>query len=79
MILSARQASIMKKTLGQLRAAFGQIKDDLFADGPAPLKTVGISVRFPRRLYFFIGGQSWVAMARKNKLHKKDMYQTPYR
>lgn len=78
MIDGAKDAPFMKRTLTELDSAFILMKRDIL-DVQKSVDNVVISVRFPRKLYFFMGGKGWVSLARKNGLKKRDLYRRPYR
>lgn len=79
MIYGAKDAPFMKRILAELNAAFRTMQDDILNDAQKPVKNICISVSFPKKLYFFMGGRGWVSSARKNMLKKKDLYRKPYR
>lgn len=79
MICEAKNAPFMKRTLTELDAAFALMKTDILNTVLQPVENILISVRFPRKLYFFMGGRGWISSARKNGLKKKDLYRKPYR
>ncbi len=79
MICETRNVPFMKRTLAKLNAAFTLMKTDVLNTVQHSADNILISVRFPRKLYFFIGGRGWVLSARKNGLKKMDLYRKPYR
>ena len=79
MILGAKDAPFMKKVMEQITDAFDLMREDVLGNGETPLGNRYVSVRFPRKLYFFMGNYGWMSMARQNGLQKKDLYLKPYR
>jgi len=79
LLLGAKGAFFMKKTVRRLNETFLTIAKDIQRDDLPTMDNVAIQMNFPRRLYFFMGDKSWVSMARKSGLHKKDLYGKPYR
>lgn len=78
MILGTQGAPFMKKALAQVDGAVAAMKNELITGSREAVTDVEISVKFPRSLYFFIGGRGWISTAKKNGLKKKDMYARPY-
>ena len=78
MVISAKDAPFMKKMRSALDGAFSKIKDDILGGERKPAQNVSISLKFPRRLYYFMGDQGWFYSARKNGLKRKDLYRRPY-
>jgi multimeric flavodoxin WrbA len=78
MLLGAKDAPFMKKTMAELSAAFETMKNDILINGETK-NNIYISANFPRRLYLFMGDAGWRMSARKNGLKKKDLYRKPYR
>ena len=76
MLLGAKDAPFMKKTMAELNGAFERMKSDILVSGH--MKNAYISANFPRRLYLFMGDAGWRMLARKNGLKKKDLYRMPY-
>ncbi|MGE5370673.1 MAG: NAD(P)H-dependent oxidoreductase [Solirubrobacterales bacterium] len=79
MLLGAKDAPIMKKTIAHLNSAFDTMAKDIVTGGSAPLANIEIAMNFPRRLYLWVGNWGWGSMARKNGLKKRDLYRKPYR
>jgi putative NADPH-quinone reductase len=79
MIHEAKDAPFLKGLLQKLDDAFARVGDDALSEAPAPVENVFISPRFPRKLYFFMGGHGWIGAARKNGLSRKGLYRKPYR
>jgi hypothetical protein len=79
MLLGAKGAFFMKKVVNRLRETFLTIATDIQREDLPTMDNVAITMNFPRWLYFFMGDRSWISMARKNGLHKKDLYVKPYR
>jgi multimeric flavodoxin WrbA len=79
MLLGAKDAPVLKKTMAELNRAFDLMTQDILNEGDDPLADVLIPVSFPRRLYFFMGNRGWISSASKNDLKKKDLYRKPYR
>jgi len=79
MLQGAKDAPFMKKTMAALKRAFGLMIEDTFQSGNEPLNDILLSIRFPRKLYFFMGGIGWTSQAKKNGLKKADLYRRPYR
>jgi multimeric flavodoxin WrbA len=78
MILGAKDAPFMKKTVAKLAEAFSAIAADVFNEGGEPPEDVYIEMKFPRRLYLAAGNMGWGVLAKKNGLKKKDLYCRPY-
>jgi hypothetical protein len=78
MLLGAKDAPIMKKTLKRLHDAYATIIQDIENDDLKEMDNISISMNFPRRLYLFMGNRGWFSQARKNGLKKKDLYMRPY-
>lgn len=77
MLLGAKDAPFMKKTVDKLYDAFDLIgKDNEALETPA--KDIMIRVNFPRKLYYFAGNLGWGQAAKKYGLKKKDLYAKPY-
>lgn len=78
MLMGASKAPFMKKTMGQLKDAFGRILGDVWSLDQGICEDILISVNFPSRLYLFMGNNGWPVMAKKNGLKKKQLYRAPY-
>lgn len=81
MMVAAREAPFMKKSVQKLNSAFTSIAADIQNENSTTMDSIYISAEFPfsRPLYYFMGGRGWITMARKNGLKKKDLYRKPYR
>jgi hypothetical protein len=81
MMIAAKDAPFMKKAAQKLKSAFSAIAADIQHENSTTMNSIYIGVNFPfsRRLYFFMGNKGWITSARKNGLHKKDLYKKPYR
>lgn len=79
MLQASKDAPFMKKTMGAIKGAFGLMAEDTLACGNKPMNDILISMRFPRKLYFFMGGLGWKSQAKKNGLNKEELYRKPYR
>lgn len=79
MVFETKDAPFMKKKIMELNDVYKIMKKDVMDDATQPLENINISIQFPRRLYFFMGGRGWISSARKNGLKKKDLYRKPYR
>lgn len=78
MLLGAKDAPFMKKTLNSLNHEFSKIATDLQSDSINKIDNASISVNFPGWLYLFMGSKGWFHTARKNGLQRKDLYRKPY-
>lgn len=78
MLMEAKDAPFMKKTMAGIRSSFQMMKDALVSGIPAQKKNIMTRPKFPRRLYYMAGNMGWVSMARKNGLKRKDLYRRPY-
>lgn len=78
MLLGAKDAPFMKKTLNSLNNVFKTIASDIQSDNLDKMNNVSIPVNFPNWLYLFMGNKGWVFSVRKNGLQKKDIYGKPY-
>lgn len=79
MLQASKDAPFMKKTMAAIKGAFGLMAEDTARSGQEPMKDILITLKFPRRLYFFMGGIGWTSQAKKNGLKKTDLYRKPYR
>ena len=79
MLHEAQNAPFVKNLLQRLDDAFARVRDDALSDLPGPAESLSVAPRFPRKLYFLMGGRGWVHVARRNGLEKKDLYRKPYR
>lgn len=79
MIFETKGAPFMKKILRKLDAAFVLMKKEVVDDDKKSIDNIYISVKFPKKIYFFMGGRGWVSLARKNGLKKRELYRKPYR
>lgn len=79
MLQSAKDAPFMKKTMAAINNAFELMAEDVLKSGDKPMNDMLISMRFPRRLYFFMGDLGWKSMGKKNGLKKEELYRKPYR
>lgn len=80
MMFAAKDAPFMKKAVQKLKSAFSSMAADIQHKNSTTTDSIYIGVNFPfsRRLYFFMGNKGWITMARKNRLHRKDLYEKPY-
>ncbi len=79
MLLGAKDAPFMKKTMGSLNNAFEKIAKEVQGESYPETENISISMNVPRKFYLFMGGRGWVHSAKKNGLTKKDLYRKPYR
>ncbi len=79
MLLGAKDAPFMKKTMTKLDEALRLIAQDIADSSLLPIDDIMICVNIPKKLYFFGGNLGWGQMAKKNGLKKKDLYAQPYR
>lgn len=79
MMLAAKEAPFLKKTLHKLDKAFLAIAQDIQNNDCVNTDNIYIAMNFPKRLYFFMGDRGWISAASKNGLKKKDLYRKPYR
>lgn len=79
MIIGAKDAPFMKKTILSLNSAFDEIVKDSLDDNHISHENYSIKPNFPRRLYYFMGNMSFNHFAKKNGLRKKDVRRKPYR
>ena len=77
MFAAAQNTPPVKKAAEQLDAAIQTMIADI-DEGTGKLENTLIKLRFPRRLYFFMGGMGWKQQAKKNGLTKTDLYRKPY-
>lgn len=77
MLLGAKDAPFMKKTMTSINNEFSKIADDICSDSLDKIDNVSIHVNFPGWAYLFMGNKGWVSSARKNGLRKKDLYNKP--
>ena len=78
MVLGAKDAPFMKKTLNSLNNAFSAIVTDIQSNSLNKIDNVSIHVNFPKRLYLFMANKGWGYSIRKKGLQKKDLYRKPY-
>lgn len=78
MLLGAKDAPFMKKTMSSLNSEFMAIANDIISDNTEEKDNVSISSNSPNRIYHFMGNLGWVLSARKNGLKRKDLYRKPY-
>jgi len=78
MLLGAKDAPFMKKTMNELNEAFSAIEQDIKSTEIETINNFSIKMNFPRRLYMFAGDKGWIMTAKKNGLKKKDLYRKPY-
>jgi hypothetical protein len=78
MLLGAKDAPFMKNTMATLNDAFQRIGKDILSEEQPSIQNVSVFVKFPRKLYFFMGNRNWASSAHKNGLKKKDLYRKPY-
>lgn len=78
MLLGAKDAPFMKKTMKELNQAFSAIEKDIKSTEIETIDNFSIKMNFPRRLYMFAGDKGWIMTAKKNGLEKKDIYRKPY-
>lgn len=78
MLLGAKDAPFMKKTMEELNKAFSAIEQDVKSTEIETINNFSIKMNFPRRLYMFAGDKGWIMTAKKNGLKKKDLYSKPY-
>lgn len=81
MMIAAKDAPFMKKTLQRLNSAFSAIAGDIQNESSTAIDSFNIGADFPffKPVYHFMGGRGWITMARNNGLKKKDLYRQPYR
>ena len=79
MLLGAKSAPFMRPVYAQIDALFTRIKSDMLSGESQPAAIEPVAVKFPRSMYFIGGNTGWKFAARKNKLHKKDLFRTPYK
>jgi hypothetical protein len=77
MLLGAKDAPFMKKTMRRLSEAFALIQKDI-EGSDISAEDIVVSMHFPRKLYFFAGNLGWGQAAKKHGLKKKDLYAKPY-
>ncbi len=78
MILGVQRAPFMKPVYDAIDGLFNRVKNDVLSGGYQDNQIDSIAVNFPRKLYFIAGNAGWKSMARKNHLHKEDLYRKPY-
>lgn len=78
MLLGAKDAPFLKKTLNSLNNEFSTIVTDIQNDNLNKIDNVSIHVNFPEWLYLFMGNKGWISTIHKNGLQKKDIYRKPY-
>jgi len=78
MILGARKAPFMQPTMDVISGTFEQIRYDILADSEISPQDTSVTVRFPRKLYFWMGNFGWGHMAKENGLKRKDLKNKPY-
>ncbi len=78
MVLGAKDAPFMRKTMSDFISALDQMTADIQQDKQASSHTVYIGVKIPRWMYFLGGNIGWRQIAKMNGLKKNDLYRTPY-
>lgn len=78
MLLGAKDAPFMKKTMRHLNEAFLAIARDIDGNDLKNMDNISIPVNIPRRFYLFMGDRGWYSQARKNGLKKEDLFRRPY-
>jgi multimeric flavodoxin WrbA len=78
MITEAREAPFMKKAVALLDEALRHMALEISCGVCEPAGNVSISVKIPRRFYYFMGNHGWYGMARKNGLKRKELGARPY-
>lgn len=76
MLLGAKDAPFMKKTMAKINEGFSAAAADIASD--TPHDNFYIEMNCPRRLYLFFGNMGWKQLAKKNGLKKKGLYAKPY-
>ena len=78
LLLSQGNSSATKKPLKSLSDAFTAISEDITRNDIQNIDNFIIPISFPRKLYLFMAGRTWLPMARKNGLKKTDLSRKPY-
>ncbi|MCB8815973.1 NAD(P)H-dependent oxidoreductase [Desulfosporosinus shakirovi] len=80
MMFAAKDAPFMKKPIQKLNNAFSTIAETLNHEHVTRTDNIyiGLNFTFSRQLFMFFGNRSWVTMARKSGLKKRDLYKQPY-
>ena len=71
MVIGAKNAPFMKKTIATLEQAMELIAQDARSDRLDPVENIQIMVKFPRRLYYFMANKGFEQVANKNGVSKK--------
>jgi hypothetical protein len=79
MLLGAKDAPFMKKTMRSINDAFSSIVKDIQSEDSDRTSNFSIAMNVSKRFYFFMGNKGWVWSARKNGLKKADLYRKTYR
>ncbi len=77
-MLAALDNPLVRKVREELIQAYRLIAEDIFEDKKGQKDLISIRVKFPTRLYYFMGNKSWYDSGRKYGLRKKDLYRKPY-
>jgi len=77
-ILGAQRAPFMQPVYDVIDGLFSRVKNDVLSGEYQDSQIDSVAVKFPRKLYFIGGNAGWRSMARKNHLHRKDLYRRPY-
>lgn len=78
MLDGAQGAPMVKKLMADIDGAFSRMKDEIISNQHGSSENVITCAKFPKRLYYFMGGIGWNSSARKNGLKKKDLFARPY-
>mgnify|MGYP001178062942 CR=1 FL=1 len=70
--------SPVNKMIRKYQETLGRIQAEIKAGTCTPAASVNLRVRFPRRLYLFMGNISWRMWIRNNGGKTKDLYARPY-
>ena len=76
--MAAMQASPVKRMLAEYREALLRIRAEIEAGTCAPAENVNLRIRFPRRLYLFMGNVGWRRWVRRYGGKVSDLYARPY-
>jgi len=78
MVIGAKDAPFMKKTLAALEQAMELLAQDAVSDGADTVGNIQIMVKCPRWLYYFMANKGFVHTASKNGISRKAILRKRY-
>ena len=78
MILGTKEIPPIRNMMEKLCGAFEIMVRETSEGAVIQRQNISLDVKFPRKMYFFMGNLGWNGNAKKNGLKKKEMRRTPY-